>query len=212
MTLIDTTTRKPRRKPANTSATPAATILAHPTADRIIASATRAASELAKLNAAMDKLMVAKGKRVIPAVRDLADQLIAFLDTSAGWDECEEEPEGDDSDHEPSLGAGDGMNQVSSWGNYQGNFSDENEGEDLEGDELDKLETSDLEISGEADGHNGGCVDCEPSLGSLDGRMSQKKWGEPDRREWWSGQDLELDEAEQEVGIEDQPHDADEFH
>jgi hypothetical protein len=38
-----------------------------------------------------------------------------------------------------------------------------------DGDELDKLEASDLEISGEADGDRGDCVDDEPSLGSLDG-------------------------------------------
>jgi hypothetical protein len=54
-----------------------------------------------------------------------------------------------------------------------------------------------------------GCDD-EPSLGSLDNRMSQLRWGQPDRHMWWPNTDLELDEAEHEIGIEDQPHDAEE--
>lgn len=67
-----------------------------------------------------------------------------------------------------------------------------------EGDELDKLEASDLEIAGEADGSHGDCVDDEPSLGSLDGRVSQKRWGLADRRdyEWYAMADREQDEAE----------------
>jgi hypothetical protein len=42
-------------------------------------------------------------------------------------------------------------------------------------------EISELEHYGEADGDNGGIVDDEPSLGSLDGRMSQLRWCAPDR-------------------------------
>jgi hypothetical protein len=52
----------------------------------------------------------------------------------------------------------------------------------LHGDELDRLEVDEVELTGEADGHMGGIVDDEPSLGSLDGRMSQKRWGLPDNR------------------------------
>ena len=33
----------------------------------------------------------------------------------------------------------------------------------------------------DGEGYGGGCDD-EPSLGSLDGRMSQLRWSEPDRR------------------------------
>jgi hypothetical protein len=40
--------------------------------------------------------------------------------------------------------------------------------------------------------------------------MSQLRWGQPDRHMWWPNTDLELDEAEHEIGIEDQPHDAEE--
>ena len=58
----------------------------------------------------------------------------------------------------------------------------------------------------DGEGYGGGCDD-EPSLGSLDGRMSQLRWSEPDRPVRWPNQDFELDEAEQEVGIEDLPHD-----
>jgi hypothetical protein len=61
-------------------------------------------------------------------------------------------------------------------------------------------------------------VDDEPSLGSLDGRMSQKTWGLPDywpQGYWAIGSDNEDDglvrgegdDAEQEGGIEDMPHD-----
>jgi hypothetical protein len=35
-----------------------------------------------------------------------------------------------------------------------------------------------------------GCDD-EPSLGSLDNRMSQLRWGQPDRHMWWPNTDLE---------------------
>jgi hypothetical protein len=65
-----------------------------------------------------------------------------------------------------------------------------------DGDDLDKLEGSDLDISGEADGDNGGIVDDEPSLGSLDGRMCQLGRGVPDRPVFWPNQDFEHDEAE----------------
>jgi hypothetical protein len=62
------------------------------------------------------------------------------------------------------------------------------------------------------------CDDCdlEPSLGSLDGRMSQLRWGQSDRQSWAYGSDCEhdeaeheADEAEQEGGIEDLNHDGD---
>jgi|SRR5271169_883539 len=91
---------------------------------------------------------------------------------------------------------------------------DDREGDDAEreGNELDKRGCADLDISGEADGTNGGIVDDESSLGSLDGRMSQLRWSKPDRSVWWPNQDMELDEAEQEYGIEDVPHDAEECH
>jgi hypothetical protein len=93
-----------------------------------------------------------------------------------------------------------------------------NEGEDLEGDELDSLEVADLEISGEADGDRGDCVDDEPSLGSLDRRMSQTKWAQPDytpRGVWGLCTDAEddglvrgeYDDADHEGGIEDLGHD-----
>jgi hypothetical protein len=59
------------------------------------------------------------------------------------------------------------------------------------------------------------CVDDEPSLGSLDARISQLRWAEPDRAVLWPHQDFEYDPAEHEDdpadhegGIEDMPHDA----
>jgi hypothetical protein len=82
------------------------------------------------------------------------------------------------------MGASEGANQERTWSLRQ-NSTDDREHEDEDGDELDKLEVSDLEISGEADGHNGGCVDDGPSLGSLDSRMSQKRWGLPDSSDFW---------------------------
>jgi hypothetical protein len=38
--------------------------------------------------------------------------------------------------------------------------------------------------------------DDEPSLGSLDGRVSQERWGQPDRAVLQPNIDLEHDEAE----------------
>jgi len=51
---------------------------------------------------------------------------------------------------EPSLGASDGANQERTWSLGQ-NSADDREEQNEDGDELDKLEASDLEISGEAD-------------------------------------------------------------
>ena len=58
---------------------------------------------------------------------------------------------------------------------------DDREEQNEDGDELDTLEIDEVELKGEADGDNGGCVDDEPSLGSLDGRFSQLRWGGTDR-------------------------------
>src|SRR5581483_7585007 len=137
-------------------------------ADQVLPAVDKTVAELAKLNAAMDRLMVSTGEGVIPALRNLAEQLIAFLDIAEGWDEREEENEhGDSADDEPSLGAAESVNQVRTWSASQNPTRDDREEQDEDGDELDKLEGSDLDISGEADGNNGGIVDDEPSLGSL---------------------------------------------
>jgi hypothetical protein len=156
------------------------------------------ATRLAKVGETMDVVIAAKGENVRPAVEALAEQLIAFLDATTPDPDLEEEPEGDGyADDEPSLGASDGANQERTWSLRQ-NSTDDREHEDEDGDELDKLEVSDLEISGEADGHNGGCVDDEPSLGSLDSRVSQKRWGLPDSAAdcWWQAADIEYDPAD----------------
>jgi hypothetical protein len=156
------------------------------------------ATRLAKVGETMDLVIAAKGENVRPAVEALAEQLIAFLDATTPDPDLEEEPEGDGyADDEPSLGASDGANQERTWSLRQ-NSTDDREHEDEDGDELDKLEVSDLEISGEADGHNGGCVDDEPSLGSLDGRLSQNRWGLPDSAAdcWWMATDIEYDPAD----------------
>jgi hypothetical protein len=153
------------------------------------------ATRLAKVGETMDLVIVAKGENVRPAVEALAEQLIAFLDATTPDPDLEEEPEGDGyADDEPSLGASDGANQERTWSLRQ-NSTDDREHEDEDGDELDKLEVSDLEISGEADGESGGCVDDEPSLGSLDARISQKRWGLPDVF-WWMATDIEYDPAD----------------
>jgi hypothetical protein len=118
-----------------------------------------------------------------------------------------DEKEGDDSDDEPSLGASEYISQALAWKNF-GNGEDlEEQNED--GDEVDTREASDIEIYGEADSDSGGCVNDEPSLGSLDGRLSQKRWGLSDCEPWPICVDAEHDEAEHEGGIEDEPHDAD---
>jgi hypothetical protein len=156
------------------------------------------ATRLAKVGETMDLVIAAKGENVRPAVEALAEQLIAFLDATTPDPDLEEEPEGDGyADDEPTLGASEGANQERTWSLRQ-NSADDREHEDEDGDELDKLEVSELEISGEADGHNGGCVDDEPSLGSLDSRMSQKRWGLPDSAAdcWWLAADIEYDPAD----------------
>jgi hypothetical protein len=168
------------------------------------------AARLTKVGEAMDLVIAAKDENVRPAFEALAEQLIAFLDATAPDPDLEEEPEGDGyADDEPSLGASDGANQERTW-SLQQNSTDDREEQNEDGDELDKLEASDLEICGESDTDRMGSttVDDEPSLGSLDGRMSQKRWGLPDRGGFWEmGWDREFDPAEQEGGIEDQPHD-----
>ena len=144
----------------------------------------------------------------LPEVRKEAairiKKLIDFLDMTDPYvtTECEDEPdhdeleageEGDDGkdcDLEPSLGASADTQQPQAWmwqNNTAGDREEENEHHD-------------------GSGYIGGCDD-EPSLGSLDGRMSQLRWSVSDRPVLFANSDLELDEAEQEVGIEDLPHD-----
>jgi hypothetical protein len=185
-------------EPRNQSAPSADThpLLLHPAAEKALAAVGKVADELAKLNAAMDKLVAAKGESVRPAVEALAEQLIGFLDATMPDPDLEDDDEGENSDEEPSLGAPETVNQERAWRHQD---HDDREWEDPEGDELDTLEASDLDISGEADGHNGGCVDDEPSLGSLDSRISQKRWGEADRSGWWFT-DAEQDDADPERG------------
>jgi hypothetical protein len=183
-------------------------LLLHPAAEQALVAVGRVADELAKLNASMDKLIAAKGDAVRPAVEALAEQLIGFLDATD--DEREEENEHGDggADDEPSLGASDAMNQERAW-SFGQNPGDDREEQNEDGDELDRFEVDEVELKGEADGDNGGCVDDEPSLGSLDGRFSQLRWGGTDRCVLWPGGDFEYDEAEHEVGIEDMPRGAD---
>jgi hypothetical protein len=113
--------------------------------------------------------MPAKPDAVRPAVEALAEQLIGFLDATAGDPDLEEENEHGDgaADDEPSLGAAESVNQERAWSRGQNPTRDDREQEDADGDELDRLEVDEVELSGEADGDNGGCVDDEPSLGSL---------------------------------------------
>ena len=197
------------------AATEASPLLLHPAAEQALVAVGRVADELAKLNASMDKLIAAKGDAVRPAVEALAEQLIGFLDATAGDPDLEEEPEGDGDnggtvDDEPSLGAAETANQDRAWSGGQNPTTDDREEQNEDGDEIDTLEVDEVELKGgEADGDNGGCVDDEPSLGSLDGRMSQLRWGGTDRCVLWPGGDFEHDEAEHEVGIEDMPHDGD---
>ena len=65
----------------------------------------------------MDPLIAAKGDAVRPGVEALAEQLIGFLDATAGDPELEEENERGDggADGEPTLGASDAMNQKRAW-------------------------------------------------------------------------------------------------
>jgi hypothetical protein len=197
-------------KPKTGRALEVSPLLLHPSAEQALVAVGRVADELAKLNASMDKLIAAKGDAVRPAVEALAEQLIGFLDVTSGDPDIEEENEHGDgrADDEPSLGASDDHNQEWAWSSAQNPTRDDCEEQNEDGDELDTLEVDEIELKGEADGDNGGCVDDEPSLGSLDGRFSQLRWGGTDRRVLWPGGDFEHDEAEHEVGIEDMPHDA----
>jgi hypothetical protein len=155
---------------------------------------------------ALAKLRQEAGMRV--------ERLIDFLDRTDGYsaDEREDEnehgesdrgPGSDRSDDEPSLGASDGFNQVLSWSDRSNPHRDDREHQDEDGDDLDRQEACELEIYGEADGGTGGNVDDEPSLGSLDGRMSQIRWSLPDRSLCWPHADFEYDEADHEGGDDD---------
>jgi hypothetical protein len=131
-------------------------------------------------------------------------RLIDFLDMTDPYvtTECEDEPDhdeleageegedGKDCDLEPSLGASADTRQPQAW-LWQNNAGDDREEENEHHDGTEY----------------GGGVDDEPSLGSLDGRMSQLRWSAPDRPVLWPNGDFEFDEAEQEGGIEDLPHD-----
>jgi hypothetical protein len=145
-------------------------------------------------------------------------RLIGFLDLIDPYvtTELEEENEhGDgDADDEPSLGAPESANQVRAWSGDQNPTRDDREDQDEDGDELDKSEASDLEISGESDcdgyaAMGQAMVDDEPSLGSLDSRFSQARWSQPDRPVLWPNQDLEHDDADHEGGVDDVPIDQD---
>jgi len=191
-------------------------LLLHPAAEQALVAVSRVADELAKLNASMDKLIGAKGDSIRPAVEALAEQLISFLDATSGDPDFEDVK----ADDEPSLGAPDIINQGFGW-KYPGNREDleiELGSPDMTFNQLfhehrfgsqDGREEENEHHDGE--GMSKGCDD-EPSLGSLDGRMSQLRWGQPDRQMWFPNTDLELDEAEQEVGVEDEPHDAERTH
>jgi len=150
------------------------------------------------------------GDSVRPALERLAEHIITLLNETSGDPDLEEETEGDgEADDEPTLGATEAVNQERSWSlrdNPSDRYSDEREAENEHGDELDKGEVCELELRGEADGEWGGNVDDEPSLGSLDARMSQLRWSQPDRSVAWPNQDLEHDDADHEGSIEDIPN------
>jgi hypothetical protein len=114
-------------------------------------------------------------------------------------DELEGGDDVKDPDSEPSLGASTGMNQERAWSLRQNPTTDDCEQQNEDGEDR---EISELEHYGEADGDNGGIVDDEPSLGSLDGRMGQLRWSAPDRPVLWPNTDLEHDEAEFEGGAD----------
>jgi hypothetical protein len=102
---------------------------------------------------------------------------LGFLDATDGEHEEENEHGDGGADDEPSLGASDAMNQEWAWSSAQNPTRDDCEEQNEDGDDLDTLEVDEVELKGEADGDNGGCVDDEPSLGSLDGRFSQlRSW------------------------------------
>jgi hypothetical protein len=114
-------------------------------------------------------------------------------------DELEGGDDGKDPESEPSLGASTEINQERAWSFRQNPTTDDCEQQNEDGEDR---EISELEHYGEADGDNGGIVDDEPSLGSLDGRMSQLRWSAPDRPVLWPNTDLEHDEAEFEGGAD----------
>ena len=153
-----------------TATTEASPLLLHPAAEQALVAVGRVADELAKLNASMDKLIAAKGDAVRPAVEALAEQLIGFLDATAGDPDLEEEPEGDGDnggivDDEPSLGAAETANQDRAWSGGQNPTTDDREEQNEDGDEIDTLEVDEVELKGgEADGDNGGCVDDERTM------------------------------------------------
>ena len=94
------------------------------------------------------------------------------------------------------------MNQERAWSLRQNPTTDDCEQQNEDGDELDRIEGGDDDVRGEADGDSGGIVDDEPSLGSLDGRINQLRWGEPDHALIQPNVDLEHDEAEFEDGAD----------
>ena len=156
----------------------------------------------------MDLVIAAKGESVRPAVEEaLAERLISFLDATTADPDLEDDGEGDgNADDEPSLGATEAVNHDKAWKWSKSNdpLSVDVEAcdSDREGDDLDTKEACELEIYGESDSPNGGgTVDDEVSLGSLDGRISQKRWGLPDRDISCNGWgDLEHDDADPEYG------------
>jgi len=93
------------------------------------------------------------------------------------------------------------VNQERAWSLRQNPTTDDREEQNEDGSD-DEHEISELEHYGEADGDNGGIVDDEPSLGSLDGRIGQSRWCQPDRSVLWPNEDLEHDEAEVEDGAD----------
>jgi hypothetical protein len=111
-------------------------LLLHPAAEQALVAVGRVADELAKLNASMDKLIAAKGDAVRPAVEALAEQLIGFLDATAGDPDLEEENEHGDggADDEPSLGASDSLNQERAWSFGQNPNRDDCEEQNEDGD------------------------------------------------------------------------------
>jgi len=166
------------------------TIHLHPAAEQTSAAIADFTERLAKIGEAMDVVIAAEGENVRPALERLAERLIAFLDATTP------DPDLEDADAEPLLGVSEIINQERAWKHP---IAAEAEGEDIEGDELDPGEISDLEYHGENDTDGSGTVDDEPSLGSLDGRMSQLRWSQPDRPGRWRP-DIEHDEADPAFG------------
>jgi hypothetical protein len=117
-------------------------------------------------------------------VEALAERLIGFLDATAGDPDLEEENEHGDggADGEPTLGASDAMNQKRAWwAKSRRDREEQNE----DGDEPNELEVDEVELRGEADGDNGGCVDDEPSLGSFVSRVFRRSFHLLCRRYFW---------------------------